>query len=67
MCLFDSLSGCELVTLANVVSLQLSQGLTPDEIAILGGFFNSLGDNLGIIAATQARNTSQNNPNVSCL
>lgn len=46
-------SGCELVTLANVLAIQLSQGLTAEELAILGGFFNSLGDNLGLLAATK--------------
>ena len=52
-CLND-LSGCELVTLASIISIFISQGLTPDEIDTLGNFFSALGSNLSTIATAEA-------------
>lgn len=51
-CLSD-LSGCELVALASIISIFISQGLTPDEIDTLGNFFSALGENLSTIGGAQ--------------
>lgn len=53
MC-FDNLSGCELVTLASIISIYISNDLTPNEIDTLGNFFSALGANLSTIAGTKA-------------
>lgn len=53
MC-FDNLSGCELVTLASILSIYISNDLTPNEIDTLGNFFSALGTNLSTIAGTKA-------------
>lgn len=50
--LFD-LSGCELVGLASVLAIFISQDLTVNEIATLGNFFEALGTNLDTIAASK--------------
>ncbi|MFR2533932.1 MAG: hypothetical protein ACLTEH_00805 [Clostridia bacterium] len=50
----DNLSGCELITLASILAIFLSQGLTPDQIDTLGNFFSSLGSNLSTIATSEA-------------
>lgn len=48
----SNLNGCELVTLANIIAISLSQGLTTDELAILSGFFNIIGDSLAALSTT---------------
>ncbi len=48
-CLND-LSGCELVTLASIVAVTISKGLTAGEINTLGNFFTAIGTNLTTIA-----------------
>lgn len=53
MC-FDNLSGCELVTLASILSIYISNDLTPNEIDTLGNFFSALGANLSTIAGTKS-------------
>lgn len=65
MSCLSNLSGCELITLANVLAIQLSQGLNAADIAILGGFLNSLGDNLAVIAAIEAEKELTNSSNCS--
>lgn len=50
----NNLSGCELVALASIISIFLSQGLTPDEIDTLGNFFSAIGANLSTIATAEA-------------
>ena len=47
-------SGEALVILATVVSLQLAQGRTPEQLELIGAFFEVLGDNLGLIAARRS-------------
>lgn len=47
----NNLSGSELVALASILAINISTGLTPDEIDTLGNFFSSLGANLSTIAA----------------
>ena len=53
MC-FNNLSGCELVTLASILSIYISNDLSPDEIDTLGNFFSALGSNLSTIATAEA-------------
>ena len=53
MC-FNNLSGCELVTLASILSIYISNDLSPDEIDPLGNFFSALGSNLSTIATAEA-------------
>jgi len=48
----NNLSGCELVTLANIIAVFLSQNLNSDETALLAGFFTIIGDSLGAISLT---------------
>lgn len=50
------LSGCELVGLASILSIYISQGLNTDEIEILGNFFSALGENLSTISSANANN-----------
>lgn len=51
---FNNLSGCELVTLAAILAVSISQNLSSDEAGLLGNFFSSLGDNLSTISATMS-------------
>lgn len=53
MC-FDNISGCNLIGLASSTAIVISKDLSSDEISLLGAFFTSLGDNLALIAASQA-------------
>lgn len=43
--------GPTLVLLAAVVSLQLAQGRSKDDIALMGTFLTALGDNLSLLSA----------------
>lgn len=52
MSCLDRLSGCELVSIASILAINISQGLTADEIGTLGNFFSALGDNLSLLAGT---------------
>lgn len=47
-----NLSGCELVALASIIAIKISEGLTSDETDTLGNFFSALGSNLSTIAGT---------------
>ena len=60
MCDLNNLSGCEIITLANIIAILLSQNLTSDEIAILGGFFTIIGDSLSTLAQTPNNCTNKN-------
>lgn len=53
MC-FNNLSSCDLIGLSSSLAILLGEDLTADELSILSNFFNSLGDNLGIIATKKA-------------
>lgn len=44
------LSGCELVTLANIIAIWLSQSFTSDELVSLSGFFTIIGDSLATLS-----------------
>ena len=50
--LFGNISGPELVAVAGIFAIMISQGLNQDEIATLASFFSALGDNLGIIGSS---------------
>ena len=47
-----SSDGPTLLLLAAVVSLQLSQGRSAEDLALMGAFFTVLGDNLALLAAS---------------
>ena len=47
----NNLSGCELVSLAAIIAVTLSQNLSCEETDALGNFFSALGSNLSTIAA----------------
>ena len=50
----NSLSGCELVALAGIISVTISNNFSTADINTLGSFFSALGQNLSTIAeATQ--------------
>lgn len=53
MCSFiNTLSGCELVTLALLIAISISQNLNNDDVNILGNFFSAIGSNLSTIASS---------------
>ena len=54
----NNLSGCEIVTLANIIAITLSQNLTSEEMALLAGFFTIIGDSLATISLTNSNNSS---------
>lgn len=58
--LLNTLSGCELVALAGLISVSISQNLTIDETDTLGNFFSALGSNLSTIAS------SSDSDNLNC-
>lgn len=49
--LLDNVSSTELIALAGIFAVMLSQGLNQEEIATLASFFSAIGDNLGIISS----------------
>lgn len=53
MCDLSDLSGCELVALASIVAITISENKSAEELSLLSAFFTSLGDNLAAIALTK--------------
>lgn len=51
---FNQLNGYELVSLAAILAIYISQGLTADETDTLGNFFSALGSNLSTIATSKS-------------
>lgn len=49
MCL-DNFSSCELVALSSAIAVSLSSELNAEELARLGSFLTTLGDNLSLIS-----------------
>ena len=47
---FNDLKPCELVTLANIISITIAQNLNSVELAILAGFFTIIGDSLAALS-----------------
>lgn len=58
---FNNLNGCELVTLANIISITLAQELSTEELISLAGFFTIIGDSLSTLASSPNNNCSLNN------
>lgn len=54
----NALSGAELVALAAIISIFISDGLNANEIDTLGNFFTALGTNLTTIASSNSDNSS---------
>ena len=50
------LSGCELVALAAIVSIFLSEPLTTEQLNVFADFVTTIGDNLAIIAGSRNNN-----------
>lgn len=48
--------GSTLLLLAAVVSLQLAQGRSEEDLSLMGAFFTVLGDNLELLAASLPQN-----------
>jgi len=46
-------NGAVLVTLGALAAIQVAQGLTVEEMELLGAFFEVLGDNLALLAAVE--------------
>ena len=53
MCDLSELSGCELVALASIIAITISENKSAEELGFLAAFFTSLGDNLATIALTK--------------
>ena len=54
-------SGELLLAVAALVSIQMSQGRSTDEIALLAAFFTALGDNLALIATRRGLTAESEN------
>ena len=50
---FNDLSGPELVTLASILSIVLSENKSPSKIDVMGNFLSVLGFNLSTIATAR--------------
>jgi hypothetical protein len=55
-----SFTGEELVLIASIIAIKLSENLNNDEINILGNFLSSIGQNLNLIAARGATDDKKN-------
>lgn len=54
----SNLNPCELVTLANIISVSFAQNLSSDELVTLAGFFTIIGDSLAALSVSP--NNSKN-------
>lgn len=52
------LSGSELVALASIISIFLSDSLSSEELTILAIFVTTIGDNIAIIASSRANSSN---------
>jgi hypothetical protein len=57
MCL-DSFSSSNIIAFSSSLAIILGENLSADDIALLVAFFNSLADNLSIIATKKANENS---------
>lgn len=57
----NNLNGCELVTLANIIAISLSQNLTSEEMAIIAGFLVILSDSLATLSLFNNNNNNCSN------
>lgn len=53
-------NAAQLVYLSSTLAVAIAEGRSAEEIAVLGAFFNTLGDALGVIATQKAFCESQN-------
>lgn len=51
---FNNFNGCELVGLASIIAISISQNSSPEELDTLGNFFSALGSNLSTIATAKS-------------
>lgn len=58
-------SGGMLVTVAAIISLQIAQGRSADELDLLAALFTVLGDNLALIAGQLPVSTASDGANTS--
>lgn len=56
---FFELSGCELIALANILSIYFSNNLSLEEIGILANFFTIIGDNLAMLSSNPCNRPTQ--------
>ena len=61
-----NLSGPELVSLAAILSVTISQNLSCDEVDTLGNFFSALGSNLSTIATAMPSTPLDENTEKKC-
>lgn len=54
----NNLSGCEIVTLANIIAISLSQNLSSEEMSVLSGFLVIVGDSLATLSLFNNENCS---------
>lgn len=61
----NNLNGCEIIALANIISISISQNLSAEELAILSGFFTIIGDSLATLAISPINNINNENNNLN--
>lgn len=54
----NNLTGCQLITFTNIISINLAQNLNFEETAILAGFFTVIGDSLALLSLSKNCNNS---------
>ena len=59
----NEVSGYNFIGLASSISILISKGLSPTELAILSGFFSAIGDNLAILSAIPQNSQNDSSPN----
>lgn len=52
----NNLNGSQIVTLANLIAISLSQNLNSEEMAVLSGFFVIIGDSLATLSLFNTNN-----------
>lgn len=55
--------GTKLILAATAFALDISQGLSADEMNVLGAFFNVVGDQLSLMAAAEVSGSSSGSGN----
>ncbi|QAT49498.1 hypothetical protein EQM14_06745 [Caproiciproducens sp. NJN-50] len=55
--------GTKLILAATAFALDISQGLSANEMNVLGAFFNVVGDQLSLMAAAEVSGSSSGNGN----
>lgn len=55
----NNLNGCEIVSLANLTALIISQNLTSEEMSVLAGFLVIVSDSLATLSLFDTNNLSK--------